>query len=335
MSRRAVGIYLIGLLLLTMLVGGYYAAAFDSVKIEQTPFEFTREYSPGTWPGETPVTQIPNRLEKGPATSATPLFHGARAFEDLLTQVGFGPRIPGTIGHDKTRNWIQEKLEAAGWTVNVHSTERLGHPIYNLIAQRNELPPKIILGAHYDTRQFADRDRDPLKNSEPVPGANDGASGVAVLLELARVLPIETTPTWFVFFDAEDNGRIPGWDWILGSQAFVEEIPINPQVVVIVDMVGDADLDIYFEGNSDARIRSEIWNTAEELGYAEFFIREERHNILDDHLPFIQAGIPAVDIIDFEYEYWHTTEDTADKVSPESLQIVGDTLLHWILGRSR
>ncbi|MBM3123684.1 MAG: M28 family peptidase [Chloroflexi bacterium] len=335
MSRRAIGIYLIGLLLLTMLVGGYYLAAFDYGNLEQSPFATTQRYPTGTWSREKLGTQNLHRSEKDPATPDVLLFHGDRAFEDILTQVGFGPRIPGSIGHDKTRAWIQKELEDAGWIVLVHSTERLGHPIYNLVAQRSELPPKIILGAHYDTRQFADRDPDPLKASEPVPGANDGASGVAVLLELARVMPIDTTPTWLVFFDAEDNGRIPEWDWILGSQAFVEEISVSPQAVVIVDMVGDSDLNIYFEGYSDARIRSEIWTVADELGYSEYFIQEERHTIVDDHLPFIQAGIPAVDIIDFDYEFWHTTEDTSDKVSPESLQIVGDTLMHWILERSR
>jgi Zn-dependent M28 family amino/carboxypeptidase len=167
-----------------------------------------------------------------------------------------------------------------------------------------------------------------------VPGANDGASGVAVLLELARTLPEDISPVWLVFFDAEDNGRIEGWDWILGSRAFVEEVPVSPQAVVIVDMVGDADLNLYYELNSDETIRTEIWNTAAALGYGNIFIQTGKHSMLDDHTPFLEKGIPAVDIIDFDYPYWHTTEDTLDKVSTESLGAVGDTLWHWLVEQS-
>jgi len=155
---------------------------------------------------------------------------------------------------------------------------------------------------------------------------------VAVLLELARTLPEETQPVWLVFFDAEDNGNIEGWDWILGSRAFAEEIPIEPRAVVIVDMIGDADLNIYLEKNSNIAIRTEIWSTAEALGYGDKFINEEKFSMLDDHTPFLEAGIPAVDIIDFDYPYWHTTQDTPDKVSAESLHAVGDTLYNWIVG---
>jgi glutaminyl-peptide cyclotransferase len=158
-----------------------------------------------------------------------------------------GPRTPGSAGHAQIREWMRVELESAGWMVEVHESERMGNPIYNIIAKRSDEAPEIILGAHYDTRFFADNDPDENKRSEPVPGANDGASGVAVLLELARTLPKDTEPIWLVFFDTEDNGRIEGWDWILGSRAFVEEIPVQPKAVVIVDMIGDADLNIYLE----------------------------------------------------------------------------------------
>jgi Zn-dependent M28 family amino/carboxypeptidase len=225
------------------------------------------------------------------------------------------------------------ELENAGWIVEVHESERLGHPIFNYIAKRNDEPPQIILAAHYDTRFVADHDPDPVKQTEPVSGANDGASGVAVLIELARTLPEETVPIWLVFFDAEDNGRIEGWDWIMGSRAFVEEVFVNPLAVVIVDMVGDADLNLHYEMNSDPVIRSEIWGTAARLGYGDVFIPDEKHSILDDHTPFLEKGIPAVDIIDFDYPYWHTTSDTPDKVSAESLQAVGNTLWHWVVER--
>ena len=258
-------------------------------------------------------------------------FDSSRAYADVQTQVAFGPRMPGSAGHAQVREWMRAELESAGWQVEVHESERMGHPIYNIIAKLNAEPPQIILGAHYDTRFFADNDPDLTKRTEPVPGANDGASGVAVLLELARSLPKDTPPIWLVFFDTEDNGRIEGWDWILGSRAFTEEIPINPRAVVIVDMIGDADLNIYLEKNSNVAIRTEIWSMAASLGYGDVFINEEKFSMLDDHTPFLEKNIPAVDIIDFDYPYWHTTQDTPDKVSAESLHAVGDTLWHWVV----
>jgi glutaminyl-peptide cyclotransferase len=154
---------------------------------------------------------------------------------------------------------------------------------------------------------------------------------VSVLLELARSLPADTVPTWLVFFDTEDQGKFEGWDWILGSRAFVNEMKVTPHAVVIVDMIGDADLNIHFERNSNIEIRQEIWDTAAQLGYSDVFSQTEKFSMLDDHTPFLEAGIPAVDLIDFDYPYWHTTQDTPDKVSAESLDAVGETLWHWIV----
>jgi Iap family predicted aminopeptidase len=295
MTKRAVSIYLILIGFLLILILGWYAASFLNVEAGSASFDS---------------------------------FH---AYSDVQTQVAFGPRIPGTEGHAQIREWMRAELESAGWIVEVQQTERMGHPIYNIIAKRNAEAPQVILGAHYDTRMIADQDPDLSKRTEPVPGANDGASGVAVLLELARSLPDDTLPVWLVFFDAEDNGHIEGWDWILGSRAFAEEIPVAPRAVIIVDMIGDADLNIYLEQNSNVAIRTEIWSTAEKLGYANKFINQEKYSMEDDHTPFLEAGIPAVDLIDFDYPYWHTTQDTTDKVSAESLQAVGDTLLNWIM----
>jgi len=299
MTKRAISTYLTLILLLLVLVIAYYGASFLTPRPAPQPFD------------------------------------GSHAYRDVQTQIGFGPRIPGSEGHDRIRAWIRTELEAAGWIVEVHESNRLGHPIFNIIAKRNNEAPQIILGAHYDTRMLADQDPDPGKQNQAVPGANDGASGVAVLLELGRSLPAATVPVWLVFFDAEDNGHIEGWDWILGSRAFVEEVKVNPRAVVIVDMIGDADLGLYYEGNSDVALRSEIWESARLLGYDEQFIAEERYSMLDDHTPFLEAGIPAIDIIDFDYEYWHTTEDTADKVSAQSLAAVGDTLWHWLVKQKK
>lgn len=262
-------------------------------------------------------------------------FDGSRAYQDVITQVEMGPRTPGSEGHLKIRAWIKDQLEIAGWTVDIQETQRMGQPIFNVVAKRSPDQPAYILGAHYDTRFFADHDPDPNLQSDPVPGANDGASGVAVLLELARTLPEGSTPVWLVFFDAEDNGRIEGWDWILGSRSFAESLAAKPQGVVIVDMIGDADLNIYLEKNSDESLRAEIWSVADRLGYGQQFINKEKYSMLDDHTPFLEAGIPAVDLIDFDYPYWHTTQDTPDKVSADSLHAVGHTLWTWIVEKPR
>jgi glutaminyl-peptide cyclotransferase len=261
-------------------------------------------------------------------------FDGQRAYADVQAQVSFGSRVPGTEGHAEVQAWIQRELEAAGWQMEVQTSEALGHPIENLVARRGTAPPQIIIGAHYDTRMFADNDQDSAQHTSVVPGANDGASGVAILLGLARSLPDETVSVWLVFFDAEDNGRIEGWDWILGSREFVKNNLVQPRAAIIVDMIGDADLNIYKERNSNLALTDEIWETAKSLGYDSKFIPEYRHSMLDDHTPFLEAGIPAVDIIDFDYPYWHTVQDTPDKVSAESLQAVGETLRVWIVQQS-
>jgi glutaminyl-peptide cyclotransferase len=261
-------------------------------------------------------------------------FDGEHAYKDVQTQVAFGPRAPGSQGHAEVQAWLRSELENAGWIVDIQKAEMLGHPIENVIAKRDEAAPQIMLGAHYDTRFFADNDPDPANRTQPVLGANDGASGVAVLLELARTLPTDTVPIWLVFFDAEDNGHIEGWDWILGSRAFVNALKQRPQAMVLLDMIGDADLNIYMERNSDPTLNTQIWSAAAQLGYEENFIAQEKHSMLDDHTPFLEAGIPAVDLIDFDYPYYHTLQDTLDKVSAESLTIVGDTVWHWVVSQN-
>ena len=261
-------------------------------------------------------------------------FDGEMAYRDVEYQVGLGARTPGSSAHSQVRKWIGDELRRAGWTVEEQALENMGHPIYNIIATRGDDEPWVVLGAHYDSRIVADHDPVLANQTRPVPGANDGASGVAVLLELARALP-ESFPgkISLVFFDAEDNGNTPGWDWILGSAAYVNSLQEKPDMAVILDMIGDANLNIYYEKNSNPVISQEIWQTAESLGYGENFIQSTKFNMLDDHTPFLMAGIPAVDIIDFDYPYWHTTQDTPDKVSAESLKAVGDTILAWLLSK--
>lgn len=261
-------------------------------------------------------------------------FDGENAYVYVQSQLEFGSRTPGSEAHQKTIELITEELGSFGWTVDIQSEELNGYLIQNIVGKNpaTTSEPWIIIGAHYDSRFYANKDTTISNRLQPVIGANDGASGVAVLLELARVLPPDLNKNiWFVFFDAEDQGNIDGWDWILGSRSFVKTLEKQPDAVVILDMIGDKDLNVYYERNSDVNLQKEIWGIAANLGYAENFIPEFRHSILDDHIPFIENGITAIDIIDFDYPYWHTSEDTIDKLSSESLEIIGKTIYHWLL----
>jgi Zn-dependent M28 family amino/carboxypeptidase len=298
LNKKSIAVYLSSIGLLLVLIAGWYAYSL----LSQPKFD--------------------------------PVFDGARAYTDVETQVSFGPRIPGTNGHAQIVEWMRSGLVEAGWQVEIQESVALGNPVRNLVARRSDENPQIILGAHYDTRIYADNDPDPANQTQPVPGANDGASGVAVLLELARTLPPDSVNVWLVFFDAEDNGRIAGWDWNLGAREFVANNPLRPQAVVIVDMIGDADLNIYKERNSDPSLTDEIWSVAGSLGYGDRFIPDYKFSMTDDHIPFLEADIPAIVIIDFDYPYWHTVSDTSDKVSPQSLEAVGKTLWTWIAQRS-
>ena len=320
MKNRSIAIYIAVISLLFITVTGWYVYAFLT---EPEP-EITPTF-------ESPA---PTATHQASPTPASVRFDGDRAYADVLTQVAFGERIPGSEGHAKVQEWMRAELESAGWQVEIQESESMGHPVENIVAKRGDAVPEIILGAHYDSRMFADNDPDPANHSQPVPGANDGASGVAVLIELARVLSNDTVPVWIVFFDAEDNGRIEGWDWILGSREFVKNNSVQPKAVVIVDMIGDADLNIYKERNSNMELTDEIWDVARSLGYEGVFIPEYKFSMLDDHTPFLEAGIPAVDIIDFDYPHWHTTQDTPDKVSASSLQVVGETIQIWVMMHS-
>ncbi len=300
-------------------------------------------------PSQTPaLTQSPTRMPtqtfaptQTAMTAATPadgipVFSGEQALADVQYQVELGPRTPDSPAHEKIIQWLTEELQASGWEVEVQKFTLQGHLIRNVVARRGtDKTPWVMLGAHYDTRLWADQDPDPAKQKEPVPGADDGASGVAVLLGLARTLPKDLDKqVWLVFFDLEDQGQIPGWNWILGSTVIAQQVsslPHPPDAVVVVDMVGDANLNMPIEQNSDPKLVNQIWGTAKELGYDHAFLPTGGYNMLDDHTPFLETGIPAVDIIDFDYPYWHTTEDTPDKVSANSLKVVGQTLLTWLI----
>lgn len=246
--------------------------------------------------------------------------------------MAFGPRWPGSPGHTAVGDYIEEKLTELGWQVEEQRFDYQDVAARNLIGRANQgAGPIIILGAHYDSRRIADQTPG---STEPVPGAVDGASGVAVLLELADTLDLGTIEReiWLAFFDVEDQGSggMPGFTWIVGSTYMAEHLTVTPEAVVVVDMVGDADQQLYLEGNSDPQLQGQLWEIAAGLGYGDYFISQPRHTMIDDHLPFARRGITAVDIIDFDYAYWHTVEDTADKASPDSLLRVGRTLEVWL-----
>jgi len=280
-------------------------------------------------PGETP---LPTEPPSTPTLSAAELtFDGDVAMEHVEAQMAIGPRPAGSEASRLTAEYILSTLAELGWETEARPFTYQGVEAQNLVARAGQPEgPVYMFGAHYDTRREADQDPD--MPDAPVPGANDGASGVAVLLELARVVDLTSVEgqVWLVFFDAEDNGNLDGWEYIAGSRHFVEEMEVVPEYFVLVDMVGDADQQLLLERNSDPVLQALLWEIASELGYADSFIAEPGYSMIDDHTPFLEKGIPAVDIIDFDYPYWHTTEDTIDKVSAESLERVGRVLETFI-----
>jgi acetylornithine deacetylase/succinyl-diaminopimelate desuccinylase-like protein len=284
---------------------------------------------------ETPTRSAPTAVP-ATATPDVPLdFSGDSAFNYLVAQMDIGPRWPGSPGHIEVRQYITDTLTSLGWSVEPQRFDYQGFAAMNIIAKANEGQGDIIIvAAHYDTRRLADQTPSAAADELPVPGAVDGASGVAVLLELARTLTLSEIPreVWLVFFDVEDNGSggLPEWNYIAGSTYMAANLTVQPEAVVVVDMVGDADQQLFYEGNSHPGLRQTLWTIAGDLGYGEAFIPQVNHTMIDDHLPFVEQGLVAVDIIDFDYPYWHTVEDTADKASPESLVRVGRTLEVWL-----
>jgi len=264
------------------------------------------------------------------APTSTPVpkeFDGDQAYTHVVAQMDLGPRITGTDANVFAGDYIAQQLQQVGWQVEFQAFTYKDTPVRNVIAKTNiGKGPVIILGAHYDCRRRADQD--PEHPNDPVPGADDGASGVAVLLELARTLDQQQVPNeiWLAFFDAEDNGDLDGWEWIVGSAYMAEHLEITPQAMILLDMIGDQDQQIYYENNSDPELSAKVWETAAKLGYDAHFIPQPRWSMEDDHIPFVRRGIPSLDIIDFDYPHWHKTTDTIDKISIESLERVGRTV---------
>ena len=265
-------------------------------------------------------------------------FNGPTAFTYVEKQMSFGPRIPNTPGHRQTGDWLLAELRARADTVIVqeirHVTGR-GDTLRlrNFFARfRQQATERVLFLAHWDTRPMADRSANLGQQRMPVPGANDGASGVAVLLGVADALKAHAPAAGvdLLFVDGEDFGDFADSnDVLIGSRWFGAHQPAGyqPLFAVLFDMVGDKDLQIFQEGQSVAfapEVVQRVWRVAAERGHERQFVPSVRHTLTDDHVALQKAGIHAIDVVDFDYPYWHTTEDTIDKVSAASLQIVGD-----------
>jgi glutaminyl-peptide cyclotransferase len=270
-----------------------------------------------------------------------PQFDSERAFRFLERQCAFGPRAPGAVGHAEAELWLVETLEdltddvAVQRFVAVSGGREIG--LTNVIASfRPEERERVLLAAHWDTRSVADLDPDPANRGRPILGANDGASGTAVLLELATLMH-ERRPACgvdIVLFDGEDGGGGGGLgNWCLGSSYYATRLgDYCPRLAVVVDMVGDSDLSIPVEPNSlrgAPEAVALVWGAARRARSTAFEERRGRA-MFDDHIPLLKAGIPSVLVIDAEYGAWHTLGDTPDKCSPASLAQVGRVLVDLV-----
>jgi len=280
-----------------------------------------------------------------------PDFNSNTAFTYLEKQCEFGPRNPGSVGHVDFSNYLTDFLNDLPGKLTIQEFSYI-EPVTdmkregkNFIIQFNEKAEyRLLLGAHWDTRSFSDQDESIDNQRLPVLGANDGASGTAVLMELCSIFSLHNPEIGIdvVFFDAEDGG-IAGEPetFALGAKFFAENLPITkPDFAIIIDMVGDKNLTIPIERlsyNIAPDKVKEIWSLAEDLSLSAFKKTIESE-IYDDHVPLWEiAQIPAIDIIDFKYpnmfyNYWHTQLDTPENCSPQSLGQVGDLLVNYVYG---
>lgn len=299
-----------------------------------------------------------------PAPSGVPSFDGERALALIRQQCAFGPRAPGSEGHRRMLEWLVGMLKRYADQVyeqRFQARTPFGGPyeFCNVLARLgpDEGRPFLLM-AHWDTRPVADEDPEPNNRNTPILGANDGGSGVAVLLEIGRLMSQTQPPVPVVmaFVDAEDSGRsayteMPYAGFCIGSAYLAAHWPEGwprPEEGILVDLVGgdgkpvpripvspihgDVKFDLGLEGNSlDANpaLVNKVWSTAERLGH-EAFVRKPVGPIIDDHVPMIEAGVRMIDIIEVFPVTWHTVDDTPEHCSADSLRQVGDTLMHVI-----
>ena len=269
-------------------------------------------------------------------------FDGPSAFKYLERQLQFGYRIPGTEGHERMAAWLDsaarqraDSVIVQRWTHVTAKGDSL--PLQNFIMRYNPGAQKRILFlAHWDTRPITDGRLSP-DSTQKVMGANDGASGVALLLGVADVLkrapPSPDLGVDLLFTDCEDYGDFEkDIDVVIGARYYAAHQPPGPPPLyaVLFDLVADKDLQIYQEGNSATgapEVVERVWEMARDLGYGRVFVDTPKHTLIDDHVELQKVGIRAIDVVDFDYDPHHTPFDTIDKVSAESLQIVGDVAM--------
>lgn len=259
---------------------------------------------------------------------------GQKALGHVQALVDLGPRPPGSDAIVRARAYIEEQLESFGWTVTEQAfsdqTPQGEMKFVNLIARFGTASkPRFLLCSHYDTKIFKEF---------TFVGANDGGSSTGLLLELARVLALQPNLAEnieLVFFDGEEAvENFSATDGIYGSRHFAEELVKDGSARsfrggLLFDMVGDRSLDITMPPNSPSRIAGGIFASADALKLRNYFTYFDQ-DVTDDHSPLNTAGIPVVDLIDFHYPPWHTAEDTMDKLSPQSLQIVGSVAVYYL-----
>jgi Zn-dependent M28 family amino/carboxypeptidase len=295
--------------------------------------------------GQAPVEDVSQATSPAAPSVAVPAFDANAAFALLRTQVEFGPRVPGTAPHARQLEWMTGLLRAHADTVVLQAFTHQAAggktlQLTNVIARFNaNQQRRILLLTHWDTRPVADQDPDESRRLQPVPGANDGASGVAVLLQLAATLSTHAAPIGvdLLFTDGEDYG--PG-DMYLGATYFAANAgTYRPLYGILLDMVGDRNPLFPIEGNSQELapdVVQRVWGLAQEIGLGMMFPPNTGAWVTDDHLPLNRAGIPAINIIDFDYGpangYWHTLDDDLQNVSPRGLGGVG-TLLSELIYR--
>jgi len=274
------------------------------------------------------------------AASTTTGFSGSAAYNYAKAQVDFGPRVPGTPAAKQAGDWIIRQMRARADTVIVQSftyTTADGKklPLRNILARfRPDLKERVLYVTHWDSRPVSESAATEPERKLPVPGANDGASGVGMFVALADVLR-KTKPNVGVdllFTDGEDYGQFgpPEVDVLIGSKYFATHLPspdYKPLYGVLWDMIGDKDLRIPYEMYSFQRapeVVSRVWQAAADLGYGDIFVQESGGEVNDDHVPLLNAGLRVIDVIDLTYPPHHTPQDTMDKISAKSLATVGD-----------